>query len=49
MFSFSHALYIYDDEDYVDIDELNQILESYDRMEDEANYDEPFFGFDGWD
>ena len=49
MFAFSHALYIYDDEDYVDLAELNRILESYDLFEEEANSDEPFLMYDGWD
>ena len=52
MFAFSHELYIYDDEDYVDLDELDRILESYDLMEEEAyeaDNEEPFLMYDGWD
>ena len=54
-FAFSHELYIYDDEDYVDVDELNFILESYDLLEQEAyeandvNNEEPFLRYDGTD
>ena len=57
-FAFSHALYIYDDEDYVDLawlHELDRILESYDLLEQEAyeandvNNEEPFLRNDGTD
>ena len=54
-FAFSHALYIYDDEDYVDLEELDRILESYDLLEQEAyeandvNNEEPFLRYDGTD
>ena len=54
-FAFSHALYIYDDEDYVDPHELDRILESYDMLEQEAyeandvNNEEPFLRNDGTD
>ena len=57
-FAFSHALYIYDDEDYIDLvdpHELDRILESYDLLEQEAyeandvNNEEPFLRNDGTD
>ena len=54
-FAFSHALYIYDDEDYIDPHELDRILESYDLLEQEAyeandvNNEEPFLRNDGTD
>ena len=51
-FSFSYELYIYDDEDYIDLAELDRLLESYDLFEQEAheaNSDEPFLMYDGWD
>ena len=55
MFAFSHELYIYDDEDFIDPDELDLILESYDLLEQEAyeandvNNEEPFLRYDGTD